>query len=744
MKQFLLFCITGFIATLQAYAQNVTVSGYVLSHDNRGVFGAVISINNQPKTVTDATGRFAFNLTSENKVSLRVSCLGYTTYTQNVTATGNQTLQIKLTESQIDLSEISVSAQSQNTISGIDKVLRPVNNAQELLQLIPGLFVAQHAGGGKAEQIFIRGFDVDHGTDFNITVDGMPVNMVSHAHGQGYADFHFVIPEAISQLQVYKGPYNARFGDFSTAGTGAFFTHQALDKNLVKLEAGMFDTYRALGMFKLIDKEQPKLNAHQDAYIATEYVFTNAYFDAPQKFNRFNIFGKYSGQLTKATSMQFSGSTFYADWDASGQVPQRAVDQGIITRFGSIDPTEGGTTNRSNANLIFTTQTQNGTFRNQLYYVNYFFNLYSNFTFFLEDTINGDEIQQTDRRNIFGYLGTYSNEIKFGNQLVQQNIGIGIRNDITRIALKNSLKRELVDTITSGKVFQQNASAYYDATVTLNKLTVNAGLRLDVFNFNYDDDVDVMKSGDEIIARVSPKLNFNYQLNNKTNFYLNTGVGFHSNDARSVVLQHTENSVPRAFGIDIGSELKPLPNLLLHIALWGLYSESELVFVGDAGTIETGTSTQRLGIDFSLRYQLTKKLFADFDLNLCRPRLQNTPSGEDYVPLAPTLTSIGGLTYTTPKGFSGSLRYKHINSRPANEDNSVEAKGYLIFDAVANYKFNKTLTVGLSAENLLNSEWNQAQFDTESRLKGEAQPVSELHFTPGTPFFIKAILSVNF
>ncbi|HQV01109.1 MAG TPA: TonB-dependent receptor plug domain-containing protein [Bacteroidia bacterium] len=235
MKQFLLFCITGFIATLQAYAQNVTVSGYVLSHDNRGVFGAVISINNQPKTVTDATGRFAFNLTSENKVSLRVSCLGYTTYTQNVTATGNQTLQIKLTESQIDLSEISVSAQSQNTISGIDKVLRPVNNAQELLQLIPGLFVAQHAGGGKAEQIFIRGFDVDHGTDFNITVDGMPVNMVSHAHGQGYADFHFVIPEAISQLQVYKGPYNARFGDFSTAGTGAFFTHQALDKNLVKL-----------------------------------------------------------------------------------------------------------------------------------------------------------------------------------------------------------------------------------------------------------------------------------------------------------------------------------------------------------------------------------------------------------------------------------------------------------------------------------------------------------------------------
>jgi hypothetical protein len=657
--------------SMQASAYNFTLSGWVSSADKQAIFGAVISINNQPRTITDATGRFAISLASETPVTLKVSSIGYATYTQSVNTNTNQTFNIVLIESQIDLSEISVTAQSQNTITGIDKILRPVNNAQELLQLVPGLFVAQHAGGGKAEQIFVRGFDADHGTDFNITVDGLPVNMVSHAHGQGYADFHFVIPEAVSQLQVYKGPYNARFGDFNTAGTGAFFTHQNIQNNLVKLEAGMFDTYRAVGMFKLLDKDQPKIQGHQNAYLASEYVFTNAYFDEPQHFNRYNLFGKYNGQISKNTSIQLSASTFYANWDASGQVPQRAVKQGIITRFGSIDPTEGGTTNRSNVNLIATTQTTKGTFSNQLYYVNYFFNLYSNFTFFLEDTVDGDEIQQTDRRNIFGYQGSYSNYVTIGKYALHQNFGVGIRNDIALVALKNSKGRALNDTITSGKVFQQNASMYYDGTITFDKLSVNAALRFDLFNFNYDEHNDATISGQEVIARVSPKLNFNYQVNNNLNLFVKTGIGFHSNDARSVVINQTQNSVPRAYGMDAGAEFKPVSNLFLHVALWGLHSESELIFVGDAGTVETGTATQRLGIDVSMRYQITKQLFADIDFNLCRPRLLDTPEKENYVPLAPTLTSTGGITYIASKGFSASLRYKHIKSRPANEDNTV-------------------------------------------------------------------------
>lgn len=732
-------------------AQTYSIFGQVLCLENSmPIIGATVILENTGRgTTTDILGYFNFKDLPQGNYKLIISNLGFEKIVTEISHNVPPQNKFYLKPTSVHIKEVIISpnksTENRGSISNLDRLFRPVNSSQDLLQLVPGLIIAQHAGGGKAEQIFLRGFDIDHGTDFNISVDGLPVNMVSHAHGQGYADFHFVIPETVDHLNVYKGPYTTRFGDFATSGTGEFFTKRSIERNEVKAELGMFDTYRVLGMFKLPDEKHLLSKENEDAYIASEYVFSNSYFNNKQKLSRFNLFGKYSGTINKNNYFVFSTSTFYADWNASGQVPQRAIEAGIIDRYGSIDPTEGGQTQRTNVNAIFTsTINNNAVLKNQFYYVNYYFNLYSNFTFFLNDPVRGDQINQTDRRHIFGYSGTYLKDFLFLKKTLHVAAGIGTRNDLINIALKNSEKRTILDTIVSGKVNQQNTNSFLDLTIDINKhFSINAGARIDYFHFNFSDDKADSLSGVKSIIRASPKLNFYYLVQENLHLFLKSGIGFHSNDARAVVINHVENSLPKAYGAEIGSEFKIGHRILVNTALWGLYLESELVYVGDAGTVETNNPTSRIGTDFSLRYQITDNFFADLDFNYNYGRLVGIEKGKNFIPLAPQITSMGGLTYKQDKGLNVSGRYRFIDSRPANETNSVTAKGSFIIDAVFAYKLSN-LEFGFSIENLLNTVWNQAQFDTESRLFNEAAPVSELHYTPGTPFFMKGNVSLRF
>ncbi|MFN0188012.1 MAG: TonB-dependent receptor [Bacteroidia bacterium] len=732
-------------------AQTFNINGSVIAHDGgEPIVGAtVLLLNTEKGTTTDALGHFIINGLTPGNYQITISYLGYERIEKNISIYENQKIQMTLKPTSINIKEVTISplksATQTESISNLDKLLRPINSGQDLLQIVPGLMIAQHAGGGKAEQIFLRGFDSDHGTDFHLSVDGMPVNMVSHAHGQGYADFHFIIPETVDQLKVHKGPYTTRFGDFATSGTGEFSTKNSISRNTVKTEIGMFDTYRTLGMFKLLDKSHLFTKDKENAYIAGEYVYTNAYFDQKQKLHRYNLFGKYSSMLNASNYLTFSASTFFADWNASGQVPQRAVDAGLISRFGSVDPSEGGQTQRTNINSSLTTSTKNNAvIKTQFYYVNYYFNLYSNFTFFLNDTVNGDGINQTDQRNIFGYNGTYQKDYLIANKTLHSTLGISSRNDFTNISLKNAQKRVVSDTILSGKVNQQNTNIFADFTLDINEhFSINSGCRLDHFKFNYIDNKSDSSSGTKAILRASPKLNFYYALNDKLQFFLKSGIGFHSNDARAVVKNQVNNSLPKAYGCDIGSEFKIGNRIFVNVALWGLLLENELVYIGDEGTVETNNATRRIGTDLSLRYQLLDKIFADVDLNYNYGRLVGAPAGENFIPLAPSLTSTGGITYKQDKGVNLSMRYRFIDSRPANETNTVVAKGYFILDAVFAYKLSN-IEFGFSVENLLNSIWNQAQFDTESRLLNEPAPVSELHFTPGTPIFLKGNIAFSF
>jgi outer membrane receptor protein involved in Fe transport len=725
------------------------------------VAGVSVGLQGQPGgTATDALGNFRLGGIAAGAYQLRVGALGYRTQTLPVTLATGETRSLKLTAASttLNLSEVTVSQprdpnQSLAAISHIDQTLRPVNSAQDLLRLVPGLFIAQHAGGGKAEQIFLRGFDCDHGTDFAVSIDGLPVNMVSHAHGQGYADFHFVIPETVEQLKVYKGPYTARFGDFATAGAGEFTTKTRLEHSQVKLELGQFDTRRAVVLLDLLGTDRHLLSKRpESAYVAAEYNFTNAYFDAPQHFKRFNGLAKYTGQLSERTSLTLLGSHFTSRWDASGQIPERAVNDGSISRYGSIDPTEGGNTSRTNASVVLTTALpHDAVLRQQAYYSKYDFSLFSNFSFFLRDPVNGDEIEQTDDRHLFGYTATYDRDDQLGGRQLHSTLGVGTRNDFSQLGLYTAAQRRILGTTTEGRLFEQNINAYLDETLNLTeRLAVNAAVRADFFTFDFRGNATNEDSGEleplrgrVTHARVSPKLNLYYQLTPAVQLFARSGFGFHSNDARGVIRDANANVLPRALGSEVGSTFKPLPSLVVNAALWSLHLQDELVYVGDEGITESTGPTQRYGVDLALRYQLSRRLIVDGDFNYNHGRQLDAPSEANYIPLAPTFTSTGGFTYKALRGLSGSLRYRHIDSRPANDDGSIQARGYFLVDAVLAYTTPR-FQFGATVENLLNVKWNQAQFATETRLPTETTPVDELHFTPGTPFYAKLNASIFF
>ena len=714
-------------------------------------------------TATDALGQFRLGGVEAGAYRLRLGALGYRAHLLLLTLAAGETrrLVVPLGAAALSLAEVSVSQprdpnQSLAAISHIDQLLRPVNSAQDLLRLVPGLFIAQHAGGGKAEQIFLRGFDCDHGTDFAVSIDGLPVNMVSHAHGQGYADFHFVIPETVEQLKVYKGPYTARFGDFATAGAGEFLTKTRLDHSQVKLEVGQFDTRRALVMLDLLPTGRHLFSKRaESAYVASEYYFTNSYFDAKQHFKRFNGLAKYTGQLSERTSLTLLGSHFTSRWNASGQIPERGVREGIISRFGSIDPSEGGRTSRTNASVVLTTALPHeAVLRQQAYYSRYDFSLFSNFTFFLRDSVNGDQINQTDDRHILGYTATYDRDDQLGARTLHSTLGVGTRNDFSDVVLRNAVRRQITDSVTAGRLYERNLNAYLDETLTLNdRLTVNAAVRADVFTFDFRGLLANPAArlqplaGRVTHALVSPKLNLYYQLRPTVQLFIRSGFGFHSNDARAVVRDANASVLPRALGYEVGSTFKPLPGLVANVALWSLHLQDELVYVGDDAMTESTGPTQRYGLDLALRYQLTKRLFLDTDVNYNHGRQLDAPAEANYIPLAPTFTSIGGLTYKQSNGLSSSLRYRHIDSRPANDDGSITARGYFLLDAVVSYTTPR-FQIGATAENLLNVTWNQAQFATQTRLLNPQREgvngVDELHFTPGTPFYVKLNASVFF
>jgi outer membrane receptor for Fe3+-dicitrate len=696
-------------------------------------YADIINIRTNGHTHSDENGRFVLENThlgdTINVIHFFYEAVKIVISDLNI----NARLKVSLVQKEFSLDQVTVKPRKDPnyTLSKIDLAIQPVQNAQELLKRVPGLVIGQHAGGGKAEQIFLRGFDIDHGTDINLNVDGMPINMVSHAHGQGYADMHFIIPDILENISYTKGPYDVNRGNLATAGNVSFITKDRLETSSISYQVGSFGKSKTLATLSL--KDDP-LNA---AYISSEWTQSDGPFDASQHFKRLNIFGKWTHWTPSNDKISISASVFSSGWDASGQVPQRAVRSGLISRFGAIDSTEGGKTSRVNFTLNYNKHIDDKSHvKTDVYMSNYGFDLFSNFTFLLNDSINGDQIRQFEKRNLYGFNSTYyRNLLNSGDAKLDLKAGIAWRyDDINNVSLDRTVNRKtVVSTIKRGDIDEGNFSIFTELNYSIRKLNMNVGLRSDNFAFLYHDQLsNTYSTKSETAKTISPKATFSYTLNENTQLFAKIGKGFHSNDTRVVTDANSLLSLPAAWGTDIGANHKISNDLFLQWTLWRLHSDQEFVYVGDEGIVEPSGKSLRHGFEASVRYQPLKWMIISADANYTKAKALNTEPGNNFIPLAAPWVNSASISVIPSKASSLGLHMRNISDRPANEDNSISAVGYTILDFNTKYRF-KCFEFMFETKNILNTAWNETQFATTSRLQNEITPVEEIHFTPGEP-----------
>lgn len=721
-------------------------------------------------TITDSTGHFEFKSLPAYSYKLKFIKQGYFITERFIEIKDGETItqQINLIPEMIELNVAEVSsnkatsASSSSVVSALDMALRPRNSAQDMLKNVPGIFTAQHQGGAKAEQIFVRGFDCDHGTDINLSLDGVPINLPSHAHGQGYTDMHFLMADVVSSLDVYKGPYQAQFGDFYTGAAVAFHTYDSLPRNLVHVDISSASTQRAFEGSRLeFLTNIPTGLKNVNAYAGAEYSYTPGYFDHDAKYSKFNIFGKLRYKLSAHSDLSLSVASYIASWNGSGQIPTRAVTEGLITRFGSLDPTEGGSTDRTVVNLLFRNMTDHSKFTFDMYYQRYGLTLFNDFTFFMVDPVHGDEVEQDDSRNILGFNTQYTKYCMLGAIHTSSTFGGGMRTDIINTDLWHVQDRQRLDQRNDDNIYETSTNIWFKQEFTVNRwFRFDAALRLDYFIFQ-DRDLQPIDSSMTPINNYHPVNNSgtNYQLlpGYKVNFvftpinwlqlYVNNGIGYHSNDARVIVTQQYHR-LPMAFAEEVGASVRIGSRAIFTGALYCLDLTDELTFDQDVPEVDDNGPSRRMGVDFSGRIQITKWLTFDLDLNYSYNYLTTKFLGHKadtafYLPLAPVFTSVGGLTARDKSGVKGRIGYRAMSKRPADQDYSVTALGYYIMDATIAYE-RKRWEISLTCENLLNSKWNEAQFQTVTQLRGEAEPLNGLCFTAGTPVAFKLGFSYFF
>ncbi len=730
MKRFLLLLTFCFYFTL-SFAQLVKLTGKIQEIGNEhSIIGASIKYADKIYII-DETGLFSLDVQIGD--SLYISSLGYESRIYKV-QNNQYVVTIELKPIALQLQDIIIApslGQRDIALKKIDFTKKNINNSQEILRFVPGLFIGQHAGGGKAEQLFLRGFDIDHGTDVRITVDGIATNMASHAHGQGYADLHYVIPETINQINFGKGPYEADQGDFNTAGYVSLKTIDKLDQNAIKIEAGQFNTIRTLGLFKVSSKP------HHNLFTAVEAYYTNGPFESPQRLKRFNnlIKHQYKGDRDEiSTQLSF----FYSNWNASGQIPDRAVNNGIIGFFGAIDPTEGGSTGRNQLSVSWKHKTsKNNVIEQQFFAGKYNFELFSNFTFFLNDPVNGDQIKQKENRLFYGYQGQYVKKLSLGVLPIKQVTGFQWRHDeIDDLELSRTINRKTVkEYLALGNGSQDNLSVYHKWNVDYNGWLIDLAFRADLMNFNYQDLANTLTSGNTKASVINPKFQLERRISRSTNLFFKVGQGFHSNDLRVAVANTILKPMPLAQGLDLGI-FQRVGKSQVQLTLWMLTSNQEFVYVGDEAIVEPSGKTFRKGLEVSFRSEINRHFYTDHHFQFTASKSTDSPKEESFIPLAPKWLASGSFNYKNEK-HSFQVKYRWMGDRPADERNEVIAKGYFITDFFIERKINKKQHIGLTIENIFNTRWKETQFLTESRLKDEVDPVSEIHFTPGTPFFAR-------
>ncbi|MEP6886753.1 MAG: TonB-dependent receptor plug domain-containing protein [Nitrospirales bacterium] len=643
----------------------------------------------------------------------------------------------------LDVQEVSITADrpiaasSQQFIPDKEYLLQPQGRPAQVLRLIPGFIAVEHSGGaGKADQYFLRGFDSDHGTDVAFFADGMPINFRSHAHGQGYTDLNFIIPETIEGLDAYKGAYLPEFGDFNTAGAVNFKTRQVVKEGIVQLAGGQFDTQRYLLMFSPTKEKVRTL-------IAAEGYYTNGPFQHDNRYFRGNLLGKMTLNPTNRSELSLTGTFHKAQWNASGEIPFRAVTDGTIDRFGAIDPSEGGKTIRSTGRLNYHYDTPSGgQFFANAYGQYYKFDLYTNFTFFLNDPVNGDGIQQSDRRVIYGGDTGWRQSFDLFGIPSAVTAGVQARVDNAHVRLGTQVKRNPLGTTTDTDVLEASYAPFLKMEFQPTQwMRLSGGVRSEIFTFDVRNRCPAcaeQPAGRASSGLVLPKANLILGPWFRTELFANYGEGYHSNDARSAVAPGA-SPLARAKTYEVGARSKPWgpDGLELIATLWAIDLQSELVFVGDDGTTELRGPTRRRGVEVAARGQVFGPLYVNGSFTWAKAEFRNG----DAIPNAPELTAYGAVILRYPEGLTTQVQATYFGVRPLIEDRSFKSPSWVDVDLSSRYKIPVKLSHGrLEAfffiQNLLNTHWEQATFAFASRLRNEPAGVTDLHFVPGNPRFV--------
>jgi outer membrane receptor protein involved in Fe transport len=592
---------------------------------------------------------------------------------------------------------------------------------QDILRVTPGLVMVQHSGGGKANQYFLRGFDADHGTDIAFSIDGVPINMPSHAHGQGYSDTNFIIPEVVERVDITKGPYFVAQSDFATAGAINLVSRDAFDHSSFGASFGGSPGHGAPS-YRALVVASPKLSDNVKATFAAEAGRGNGPFDNPENWDKYKLFNKLTWNVSETQSISLTEMSYGGNWHGSGQIPERAVP--LVGRFGSIDPDEGGASSRHQVALQYKLRpNEKSEIRALAYVTAYDFNLFSNFTLYRDDPQNGDEIEQVDRRTFYGGKVSYRLVEKYRKIRFDTTLGADVRSDDIHEELWHTLHRTHLDAVKNNDVRETLMGAYFNEEVTpLKWLRLDVGARADSLTFQVGDNLG-NQTGASGAAQISPKMSAVIAPLEKKNaqleFYGNYGHGFHTNDVRGAFASPSVTPITRAIGEEVGARARLFDRWDLATAFWMLDLASETVWNGDDGTTVASGATNRKGIEIETRFELTKWLAADLDVTFTQSAFTENHGNGNGLALAPKETWSGGLSARHALGpgvIRGGFRFYGIGDRPASDDGVIIVPGWTQFDLHVGYK-HRRFDVALDIENIFDAKFQSAAFDTTSRLR---------------------------
>ena len=638
-------------------------------------------------------------------------------------------------EGRIDNLTGSVSTASVGRVGYRDLRLRPLLREGELLETVPGLIMTQHSGDGKSNQIFVRGFNLDHGTDFATSIEGMPVNIPTHAHGQGYTDLNFMIPELVDHIEYSLGNYYADVGDFGSAGAARFRLRRNLEQPLWLAEVGEH------GFRRTVAGGATDIGGGR-LLVGGELKAFDGAWEVPQRLRKYSGVARYSWEgprdLFSILAMGYDNS-----WASSDQIPTRAVEGGLLTPLGQIDRTLGGTSSRYSLSTEWTrTGTVSGN-KLQLFGIHYGLDLFSNFTYFLGDPANGDQIRQRDRgRRIAGLNYAHVREIDWGDRAHRLTAGMQVRYDDADVALEQSRARTTIDVVRrddvgvlAGGLYTELNSPWTESFRTV------VGLRVDHQRFDVENR-NGLPSGSESGSIISPKLSLAWTPRPDTEVYLSGGTGFHSNDARGTVLpaDPAAGSGPvdplvRSRGAELGLRVAPGNGWQSTFTLWSIELDSELLFVGDEGTTEASDTSRRIGVTVANFWRVSERLVADLDFSLARARFVGVPSNEDRIPGALENIVTAGVRWEPRLQANGPfavLRFRRLSSYPLIETNAVRAQPSPLTNLQVGYRIGRA-RISATLLNLLDSTQSDIQYYYESRLSSEPLAVEDVHFHPLEP-----------